>query len=80
VSTLPPSSFSLCLTELNQSHRTLERPNRLEKNADVLFQNSVKHTWNEDVGQAKDPNEVLPVDKSKANEVGKTTVYSLYGY
>jgi hypothetical protein len=44
-----------------------------EKNADELFQNFVWHTRDVDVSQAKkDPNEVLPVDKSKAKGDGQT--------
>jgi hypothetical protein len=44
-----------------------------EKNADELFQNFVWHTRDVDVTQAKkDPNEVLPVDKSKAKDDGQT--------
>jgi hypothetical protein len=44
-----------------------------EKNADELFQNFVWHTRDVDVSQAKkDPNEVLPVDKSKAKDDGQT--------
>lgn len=44
-----------------------------EKNADELFQNFVWHTRDVDVSKAKkDPNEVLPIDKSKAKDDGQT--------
>jgi hypothetical protein len=43
-----------------------------EKNTDELLQNFVWHTRDVDVSQAKkDPDEVLPVDKSKAKDDGR---------
>jgi hypothetical protein len=40
-----------------------------EKNADELFQNFLWHTNSMDVSDArKDPNEILPVDKSKVQD------------
>lgn len=37
-----------------------------EKNADGLFQNFIWHT--RDVGAAKDPDDMLPIEKNKARE------------
>lgn len=43
-----------------------------EKNADELFQSFVWHTRDVDVDAAKkDPNDVLPVDKTKAKDDGQ---------
>jgi Family of unknown function (DUF5923) len=51
-----------------------------EKNADELFQNFVWHTRDVDVSQAKkDPDEVLPVDKSKAKDDGRTGEFFHFG-
>jgi hypothetical protein len=52
-----------------------------EKNADGLFQNFVWHTKDVDVSQAKKgPDEVLPVDKSKAKDDGQTGISFLILY
>ncbi|KAL0948737.1 hypothetical protein HGRIS_008869 [Hohenbuehelia grisea] len=49
-----------------------------EKNADELFQNFVWHTRDVNADQAKkDPNEVLPVDKAKAQTDGQQAVKHL---
>ncbi|KAI0373547.1 hypothetical protein BV20DRAFT_937833 [Pilatotrama ljubarskyi] len=65
---------------VSDTHDILETLRRIiaEKNADEVFQNFIWHTRDVDADRAKkDPNEVVPVDRSKAKSDGQVAVQHL---